>query len=64
MPLFSPAYITPVCRDPGDNFLLAFAEISSADLLVTRDEDLLSPRTHGRTRIVHVAELLRLIASE
>jgi predicted nucleic acid-binding protein len=64
IPLFSPTSITSVCRDPSDKYLPALAEISSADLLVTRDEDLLILRTHGRTRIVHVAEFLRLIAAE
>jgi predicted nucleic acid-binding protein len=33
--------------------------MAQADLLVSRDEDLLSLKRHGQTRIVHVAEFLK-----
>lgn len=49
-------------RDPGDNFLLAMAEASGADYLVTGDKrDLLVLETHGRTRIVTTRQLLAVL---
>jgi putative PIN family toxin of toxin-antitoxin system len=57
--LFVPAQIVPVCRDPDDNYLLALAAAGSADVLVTRDEDLLTLRRYGNTEIIHVAEFLK-----
>lgn len=46
-------------RDPGDNFLLAMAEASTADYLVTGDKrDLLELRQHGGTRIVTARTLI------
>ncbi len=49
-------------RDPGDNFLLAMAEASGADFLVTGDKrDLLVLETHGRTRIVTTRQLLAVL---
>ena len=52
-------------RDPGDNFLLSMAEAIDADYLATGDKhDVLSLKTHRRTRIVNARELLGvLIAS-
>ncbi len=49
-------------RDPGDNFLLAMAEESEADYLVSGDKrDLLALREHGRTHIVTVRQLLSVL---
>lgn len=49
-------------RDPGDNFLLAMAEASSADYLVTGDKrDVLVLETHDRTRIVTARQLLDVL---
>jgi putative PIN family toxin of toxin-antitoxin system len=46
-------------RDPGDDFLLAMAEASKADYLVTGDKrDLLVLKRHGNTRIVTARSLL------
>lgn len=43
--------------DPGDNFLLAMAEIGKADYLVTGDKsDLLALSRHGATQIVSARE--------
>ncbi len=39
--LASPLQEVHVCRDPNDDFLLALAAAGHADVLVTRDEDLL-----------------------
>lgn len=57
--LHRPAQIPPICRDPNDDYLLALAEASGADLLVSRDEDLLVLRQHGHTRIVPIVEFLQ-----
>ena len=51
-------------RDPGDNFLLAMAEASGAEYLVTGDKrDLLVLNTHGRTKIVSARQLLAVLGS-
>jgi putative PIN family toxin of toxin-antitoxin system len=59
--LFHPSHVPAVCRDPNDDYLLALAAAAAANVLVTRDEDLLVLRKHGETEIVHVAEFLRRI---
>ncbi|MCL2743879.1 MAG: putative toxin-antitoxin system toxin component, PIN family [Planctomycetaceae bacterium] len=41
-----------VCRDVKDNYLLALAKDGNADYLITRDKDLLTLVTFGKTRIV------------
>ena len=45
-----------VCRDPKDNFLLSLAQDSSADYLLTGDNDLLVLKSFGTTEILTVAE--------
>ena len=40
------------CRDPKDDFLLELAAVSSADFLVTGDEDLLEIMDIGECRII------------
>jgi putative PIN family toxin of toxin-antitoxin system len=46
-------------RDPGDNFLLAMAEASGAEYLVSGDKrDVLTLQIHDRTRIVTTRQLL------
>jgi putative PIN family toxin of toxin-antitoxin system len=49
-----------LCRDPDDNKILECAERANAALIVTGDKDLLSLRTHRRTRIVTPAAYLRV----
>ena len=45
--------------DPGDNFLVAMAEASEAEYLVTGEKrDVLALRSHGRTHIVTVGQIL------
>jgi uncharacterized protein len=41
-----------VCRDPKDNYLLALAQDSQADYLLTGDQDLLIIETFGITKIL------------
>ena len=48
--------------DPGDNFLLAMAEASAAEYLVTGDKrDILSLKTHGNTRVISPTSMLRML---
>ena len=48
-----------VSSDPGDNFLLAMAEVGRADYLATGDKrELLALKRHGGTRIVTAKRLL------
>jgi putative PIN family toxin of toxin-antitoxin system len=48
--------------DPGDNFLLAMAEASEADYLVTGDKrDVVALSNHVRTHIVTVRQLLTVL---
>ena len=42
-----------ICRDPNDNYLLAMAQVSNVDYLVTGDKaDLLVMARHGSAKIV------------
>ena len=48
--------------DPNDNFLLAMAEASAADYLVTGDKrDVLALKQHGATHIVTARAMLRTL---
>lgn len=48
--------------DPGDNFLLAMAQASDADYLVTGDKrHVLALEVHHRTRIVTAREFLSVL---
>ncbi len=53
--------ITEICRDPKDDFLLALAQISSADYLVTGDKDLLNIGKIAQTSIVSIDEFEKII---
>ncbi|WP_107826267.1 putative toxin-antitoxin system toxin component, PIN family [Mucilaginibacter yixingensis] len=46
------------CRDIKDNFLLALAIDGSADYLLTGDNDLLSVKTIGNTKIITITDFL------
>ena len=48
-----------VCRDKKDNFLLSLAEESSADYLITGDDDLLVLKKFKKTKIITMAEYKR-----
>jgi hypothetical protein len=52
-----------ICRDPSDDYLLALADASRADYLVTRDQDLLVLRRYRDTEIVYPARFLQLLES-
>jgi len=53
--------VTNLCRDPKDNFLLSLSKDSSADFLITADNDLLVLKNFRRTKIVTFSEFLQTI---
>jgi putative PIN family toxin of toxin-antitoxin system len=54
----------PICRDPDDDYLIAHALLAAADLLVTRDQDLLDLGEIAGVRIVGPVPFLNLIRSQ
>ena len=52
--------VISVCRDPNDNFLLALAVDSAATHLLTGDKDLLILKKIKKTRILTVADYLKI----
>jgi putative PIN family toxin of toxin-antitoxin system len=61
--LVEPLPVAPTSRDPDDDAVLACALAAQADLIVTRDNDLLTLSTFRRIRILSSADALALIAS-
>jgi uncharacterized protein len=51
----------PTAPDPKDSYLLAMAEASQADFLVTGDKELLSLKHHKSTRIVTPAAMIEVL---
>jgi putative PIN family toxin of toxin-antitoxin system len=51
----------PIAPDPKDSYLLAMAEASQAEFLVTGDEELLSLKHHKTTRIITPAAMIELL---
>jgi putative PIN family toxin of toxin-antitoxin system len=47
--------VRPISRDPKDDYLLALAKVSKADVLITGDDDLLVLKKYGKTRILKPA---------
>jgi len=50
-----------IAPDPDDNYLIALAEASQADFLVTGDKGLLSLKRHKSTRIITPVALIALL---
>jgi putative PIN family toxin of toxin-antitoxin system len=50
-----------VAPDPKDSFLLALAEASQSEFLVTGDKELLSLKHHRSTRIVTPAAMIEIL---
>jgi len=59
--VIQPEVVKNICRDPKDDFLLALAEASQADFLITGDKVLLVLNLVGNTRIVTPQEFTSLI---
>jgi putative PIN family toxin of toxin-antitoxin system len=53
--------VGPVAPDPADSYLLALAEASQSDFLVTGDKGLLSVRHHKSTRIISPAAMIEVL---
>ena len=51
----------PIAPDPKDSYLLALAEASQAEFLVTGDKQLLSLKLHQSTRIITPAAMVELL---
>lgn len=51
----------PIAPDPKDSYLLALAEVSQAEFLVTGDKELQSLKHHKSARIVSPMEMVRLL---
>jgi len=51
----------PIAPDPKDSFLLALAETSEAEFLVTGDKELLSLKRHKSTRIFTAVAMVQLL---
>jgi uncharacterized protein len=51
----------PVAPDPKDSYLLAMAEASKADFLVTGDKEILSLQYYKSTRIITPAAMIELL---
>ena len=51
----------PVAPDPKDSYLLALAEASQAEFLVTGDKELFSLKRHKSTRIITAAAMVEIL---
>jgi putative PIN family toxin of toxin-antitoxin system len=51
----------PIAADPKDSYLLAMAEASQADFLVTADKEFLELKNHKTTRIITPAAMVELL---
>ena len=54
----------PIAPDPKDSYLLAMAEASSAEFLVTGDKELLSLKHHKSTRILTPAAMIEILKKD
>lgn len=59
-----PAIISPTCSDPDDDEVLACALAANADLIVSRDHDLLNLKRFHNIQIVSDAEAIARIERE
>lgn len=54
----------PVAPDPKDSYLLALAEASQAEFLVTGDKELLSLKEHKSTRMITPATTIEILEQD
>jgi len=62
--LVEPAELPRIVRDPDDDHVLACALAARADLIVTRDKDLLVLKSYQDIPILAAAEALRRIEAQ
>ena len=60
----SEAYQVKECRDPQDDKFLSLAQQIEADVLITIDNDLLTLKKTGKTRIMIPSEFLEFLKEE
>lgn len=53
-----PTTSVSICRDEKDNFLLALSQDANAAFLITGDDDLLTLKKFGKTKIITLKEYL------
>jgi uncharacterized protein len=53
--------VTRLSRDPGDDFMLAFAKENKLDFLITGDKDLLVLSNHLHTQILTFEQFLEVV---
>lgn len=56
--IVEPAHVPKVSRDPDDDHVVAAAVQGGADVIVTRDKDLLTLSSHDAVRILKPADFL------
>jgi uncharacterized protein len=56
--------VEAVCRDPKDDYLLAYALLGQADYLVSYDKDLTDLKEHQGVVIVHPAEFIHILRQQ
>ena len=56
--------VVEICRDSKDNFLLALAQDGHADYLITGDNDLLTLKRLGKTKIVTITDFEKELNTE
>jgi len=54
----------PIAPDPKDSYLLALAEVSQAEFLVTGDKELLALKRHNFARIITPAAMIEVLKAE
>jgi putative PIN family toxin of toxin-antitoxin system len=56
-----PETIPRICRDPGDDQVIACAVVGQADVIVSGDHDLLTLEQVGRIPVLSAAQLLEML---
>ncbi len=56
--IVEPAHVPQMSRDPDDDHVVAAAVQGDANVLITRDKDLLTLSSHGSVRILKPADFL------
>ncbi len=59
--VIAPPLTAPVCRDPDDDLILATALAGNAEIIVTGDADLLTPKSFQGIKIVSPRQFVTLL---